>query len=75
MKKAKSISDTVFSALICAIVIVLGAAIFILPKKEISQKENRVLAPTPELSLKSVVSGRFFEQLNDLFVNLVDFCS
>lgn len=67
MKKAKAISDIVFSTLICAIVIVIGAAIFILPKKEISQKENRALAPTPELSLKAVVSGRFFEQLSAFY--------
>lgn len=59
--------DILFLLLIGLVIISLGAAIFILPQKSFSEKENRSLATRPSLSLDGVISGEYFERLGDFY--------
>ena len=48
--------------LICAfvsVVVVVTLLILILPDRQMSEKENRVLAQKPVLTLSSITSGKF----------------
>ena len=64
---AKKISDVIFSCILGAIIIFFGVAIFLLPQKSFSEKENRNLATMPSLSLDSLTSGEYFKRLGDFY--------
>ena len=51
--------------LIPLIILALLAVFFVLPAKEFSERENRYLAAVPELSWKTVKSGKFMEDIAD----------
>lgn len=55
--------------IILSAVLIFGftLAFFIIPDREISENENRVLASAPELTLESLVSGKFTEDIKDYF--------
>lgn len=61
MKKTRL--DFCFLISFCTIIIGFGAAIFILPKKSFSEKENRSLEQMPSPSVQNVIDGSYFEQL------------
>lgn len=60
--KRKSI---VFFCLVMALLTALSVLTFLMPAKEFSENENRVLAQLPELSWSSVMSGEFQSALSD----------
>ncbi len=64
MKKKTSKADILLFSIFCAIILFFSIAIFIFPKNTFSQKENRALANTPKLSLSTLLSGDFFDELN-----------
>lgn len=53
--------DKVLLIALAVIIAAFGVLIFVLPSEDFSQEENRVLAPFPEFSLDSLVSGEFTE--------------
>ena len=61
MKRA---TDILFLALVCAIILGIGCAIFILPPNDFSERENRPLAQFPTPSLPSLLNGGFFHSLS-----------
>lgn len=61
MKRA---TDILFLALVCAIILGIGGATFILPPNDFSQRENRPLAQFPTPSLPSLLDGSFFHSLS-----------
>lgn len=61
MKRA---TDILFLALVCAIILGIGCAIFILPPNDFSERENRPLAQFPPLSLLSLLDGGFFRSVS-----------
>ena len=67
MRKSDKISDVLFLLLLGVIILFLGAAIFILPQKSFSQKENRSLSTMPKVSLGSITSGEYFKKLGDFY--------
>ena len=61
MKRA---TDILFLALVCAIILGIGCAIFILPPNDFSERENRPLAQFPTPSLPTLLDGSFFHSLS-----------
>ena len=59
--------DILFLMAICAIMVGFGAAIFVLPPKSFSQKENRTLDQMPSPELSGVLSGSYFRELNGFY--------
>ena len=59
--------DILFLMSICAIMVGFGVAIFVLPPKSFSQKENRTLDQMPSPELSSILSGSFFRELNGFY--------
>jgi len=59
----KTVCDILFLVSFCIIIIGLGAAIFILPQKSFSEKENRALEKLPSPSPQNVIDGSYFERL------------
>ncbi len=56
--------NMLFLVLICLTILVMGILFWILPKKTVSEAENRSLASFPETSLKTIWSGDFTSGLN-----------
>lgn len=67
MKKSSVGAELLFLILLGAIIIGLGAAIFILPQKSFSQKENRPLEQMPSSSFSRVLNGDYFVRLNAFY--------
>lgn len=67
MKRCAKIFDCVFLITLCTVIVALGLGIFLLPQKSFSEKENRSLSTMPSVSLSSVISGRFFDELNSFY--------
>lgn len=66
MKREKAF-DIVFILICVFIALFLGIGIYTLPHKDFSEEENRILATQPKISVKSVISGDFFKQLNTFY--------
>ena len=60
LKKLKPIIPSIAFLLI---VFVLSASLFLLPKKDYSENEKRILAKSPELSFDALADGKFTEDL------------
>ena len=69
MKRNTKISDIFFLLLMGAIILFFGAAIFILPQKSFSQKENRSLATIPSPSFESITNGEYSKKLGDFYAD------
>ena len=54
-----------FFAGFIAVLTVISLLTFLIPAKEFSENENRVLAQLPELTLENVLDGTFQQQLAD----------
>lgn len=66
MKRA---TDILFLALVCAIILGIGCAIFILPPNDFSERENRPLAQFPTPSLPSLLDGGFFRSVSIFYTD------
>ena len=60
LKKLKTIIPSIAFLLI---VFVLSASLFLLPKKDYSENEKRILAKSPELSFDALADGKFTKDL------------
>ena len=49
------------------IIAVFGVLIFVLPSEDFSEEENRMLAPFPELSVESLISGEFTQGIASFY--------
>ena len=67
MKRSLNISDIIFLILICTLTVGFGVAIFLLPQREFSDKENRALQGAPSTSLSSILEGDYFKALNGFY--------
>ncbi len=67
MAKTYKISSLILVILAGAFIFGFSAAFFILPDKEMSENENRVLASVPNLSWESLSSGEFSEDIKEYF--------
>ena len=63
----KDFFDRLLIVLLASFVIVFGVCIYFIPREEISEKENRVLADFPKLTLVSLTSGSFSKGLGDFY--------
>ncbi len=59
--------DLTFLCILGAIVIILGSAIYIMPQKSFSQKENRSLSQLPKISASALINGEYFKALGDFY--------
>lgn len=59
-KKIKPIMPSVAFLLI---IFILSAALFVLPKKDYSENEKRILAKAPEFNVKALADGKFTKDL------------
>ena len=65
----KRISD-LFLVIICvAVLIAFGVGIYVIPSDDFSEKENRVLAPFPEFSVKKLLNSEYFSQLGSFYTD------
>ena len=55
----RRIADRALLISLALIIAVFGVLIFVLPSEDFSEEENRMLAPFPEFSIDSLVSGEF----------------
>ncbi len=60
-----TLSQRITVYLICALILGLSAAFFLLPAKDFSENENRKLASLPEFSVKTLQNGRLMSGLKD----------
>lgn len=67
MKTSTKVSSLILVILSAVFIFGFSAAFFILPDKEMSENENRVLSSTPEFSFDSLVSGKLTEEIKDYF--------
>ena len=61
MKKQNIIIILVF----CAVILSLGAAVWLTPDREFSENENRYLQKLPALNADTVQSGDFGDEVED----------
>ncbi len=69
----KRISNILFTAVLCSVIVCFALGILLLPKKEFSQKENRPLSTVPELSPSAVIQGRYFKELSSFCADHIPF--
>ncbi len=67
MKTSTKVSSLIIVILSAVFIFGFSAAFFILPDKEMSENENRVLTSAPEFSFDSLVSGKLTEEIKDYF--------
>lgn len=60
LKKLKPIIPAIAFLLV---IFILSASLFLLPKKEFSENEKRILAKSPEFSLEALADGKFTKDL------------
>ena len=60
-------SDRLLIITLSAIIVIFGALIFLLPKADFSEEENRMLADFPEFSFETLMSGEFTEGIADFY--------
>lgn len=59
--------------ILSAFIVTMSVLIFILPRPRASEKENRVLAEPPALSLRSVIDGSFTRGIADFYADRIPF--
>lgn len=67
MKTSSKVSSLILVILSAVFIFGFSAAFFILPDKEMSENENRVLASAPEISFDSLISGKLTEDIKNYF--------
>lgn len=67
MKTNSKVSSLILVILSAVFIFGFSAAFFILPDKEMSENENRVLASAPEFSFNSLVSGKLTDDIKNYF--------
>ena len=60
-------SDRLLIITLSAIIVIFGVLIFLLPRAEFSEEENRPLADFPEFSIDALISGEFTEGIADFY--------
>ncbi len=65
--KRPLLSSVIITSLAALIIFGLSAAFFIIPDREMSENENRVLASAPEITMGSLISGKLTEDVTDWF--------
>ncbi len=63
-------AQLVLTIALALFVFIMGVLIYILPKKNFSENENRLLAELPTASIENIISGRFAKQLRDFYSDL-----
>ena len=63
----KKRSDILLSVLCLILAVVLGVATLVKPSAELSERENRVMASFPRLSVRSLTEGEFSRGLGSFF--------
>ena len=61
------LADRVLLISLAVIIVTFGVLIFALPSEDFSEEENRMLAPFPEFSIDSLVSGEFTEGIASFY--------
>lgn len=74
MKEADS-SNALIIFLMCAIIFFFAISYVILPQKNFSENENRMLQTAPKLTLSKVLDGAYFRQLHDYYSDQIIFRS
>ncbi len=64
VSSTKRIIEIIFVVLFILFITVMGILFFVMPKKEISQRENRKLTSFPEITFKNIWDGTFTNNLN-----------
>ena len=71
-KKKLKKGEVLAGWIVIVLIFVISVANIVLPDKDFSEKENRMLAQKPELSMTSLLDGRFMSHsesyLSDQFV-------
>ena len=67
MKNHEHLRQLFFVCTLCIIILFFGISIFILPSKSFSEKENRSLVGIPDISLKALSNGNFFDSLSKFY--------
>ena len=65
----KRLIDIFILTITGTLILALGIAFFLLPDRQISDKENRTLAQAPALRASSVLSGEYTEKLGEYFAD------
>lgn len=66
MKKMKKMDRALL--IICTVfVLIIGSLIFILPKNEFSESENRYLATMPNFSIESLINGEYTKEISSFY--------
>ena len=63
----KTVFDKIFLIFLATVLVFFGAWIYIAPRAEISESENRVLADFPKISSNTLLNGAFFEGLSAFY--------
>ena len=71
LKNESKISNWLCTILTMGFIFVFAILLFVLPDKEFSAEENRVLATFPEFSRESFFSGEFGEEFGDYISDIV----
>ena len=74
MKEAES-SNSLIIFLMCTIISFFAISYVVLPQKEFSENENRMLQTAPKLTLSKVLDGTYFRQLHDYYSDQIIFRS
>ena len=61
MEKRSGIATSLFTGIF---IIAMSLCLIIMPKKDFSENENRYLSAFPELTVKSITSGKFMDEIN-----------
>lgn len=67
--KRPLLSSVIITSLAALIIFGLSAAFFIIPDREMSENENRVLASVPEITKDALLSGKLTEDVTDWFAD------
>lgn len=67
MKKQVSLGKKISIVMFSAVILLLALLTVCLPKKEMSEEENKVLADFPKVSVGSIFDGRFMSDLDEYF--------
>ena len=63
----KTVLDKIFIIFLAFVLVFFGAWIYIAPKKAISEKENKILADFPKVSIDSVMNGSFAKGIGEFY--------
>lgn len=65
----RRVFDVIMMSVLGALIVIFGILIFLLPKPEFSEEENRVLADFPSFSIESLVSGEFTSGIAEFYAD------